>query len=220
MKKRSNTCLSQPWPSRRVVASHENVPPRPTTRVTAGQCSSSVAATSMAGMTATESAHMHDASNELLPSASHAMCQVWPPLHRARILSLANEARLHAACFSAGAQRTSMQGYWHRACDSGVACGRVCFLATSMAHHSTTSRMHPLQVEAHSLTKKSKKKKHVNHPIRMFWTPEGSMGRSREGTQSHQKTISLKNCQKTMKCTFVFSGSCNSSRVSALNVRT
>ena len=40
------------WPNRRVVASHQTVPSRPTTRMIAGQCSSSVAASNMAGMTA------------------------------------------------------------------------------------------------------------------------------------------------------------------------
>ena len=50
--KRSTKCFSVPWPDRRAIASHRTASPRPTTRMSAGQCSSSVAASSVTGKTA------------------------------------------------------------------------------------------------------------------------------------------------------------------------
>ena len=49
--KRPIRCFSLPWPNRRAIVSHQTALPRPATRMTAGHCSSSVAASSMAGKT-------------------------------------------------------------------------------------------------------------------------------------------------------------------------
>ena len=50
--KRSNRAFPLPWPNRSSIARHQTAHPRPITLMTAGPCSSSVAASIMAGMTA------------------------------------------------------------------------------------------------------------------------------------------------------------------------